>query len=711
LTAPIRIDGQFDEPEYTSVPAISDFIQTEPNEGAPATEKTEFWIFFDRDNVYVSIRCWESQPERMLVNEMRRDSLSNLLANEHVSFMFDTFYDKRVSIAFGINPIGGRWDGQSTSGAGQYTGDWNPIWNFANGRFPGGWTVEAAIPFKSLRYRPGRAQIWGFNIRRGDRWKNEMSYVIRIPNSVGNRALQEPSFGATLVGIEAPPGSRNLEIKPYVIGNAITDLTASPRVTNKIGRDWGTDLKYGLTQNMTADFTYNTDFAQVEADEQQVNLTRFSLFFPEKRDFFLENQGIFAFGGTSLQTGGDTPILFYSRQIGLQAGSQGVRVVPIQGGGRLTGRVGRFSIGLLDIQSDVEPVSRIPATNFSTGRIKRDILRRSSLGVIYTRRSIAQNGIGMNEAYGVDGTFGFFNNLNIRTYWAQTLPPKPLATESVDPARPNDKTSYRAQLDYAGDRYGLQMEHLLVGDAFNPELGFVRRRDMRRSFALVRFSPRPRSIKSVRRFSWTTQGTYIEDLSRRPETRTVDTEFAVEFQNGDRFAAGYVHEYEFLPRPFRVAPTVTLPVGGYEYDTGQIGYNFGQQRRLAGNVLAEYGTFYDGRRAAISVSRGRLSITPRLSIEPSFSVNSVDLPAGSFTSTLAASRVTYTVTPFMFVSTLMQYNSATHAVSTNARLRWEYRPGSELFVVYNDERDTDVPRFPGLLNRAVIIKANRLLRF
>ncbi len=706
LTAPLRIDGQLDDDVYESVASISDFIQTEPIEGAPATEKTEVWIFFDRDNVYVSVRCWESQPERMIVNEMRRDSLSNLLATEHISFMFDTFFDKRVSTSFGINAIGGRFDGQTTGG--QYTGDWNPIWNFATGRFSGGWAVEAAIPFKSLRYRLGRAQIWGFNIRRTNRWKNEISYVIRIPNAVGNRALQEPSFGATLVGIQAPAGSKNLEIKPYATANTTTDLNATPRVSNKLGRDWGADVKYGLTQNMTADFTYKTDFAQVEADEQQVNLTRFSLFFPEKRDFFLENQGLFGFGGALLNAAGDTPLLFHSRQIGLLSTSQGARVVPIQGGGRLTGRMGRFSVGVLDIQSDLEPVSASRATNFSTLRIKRDILRRSSVGALYTRRSIAQNGTGTNEAYGLDGTFGFFNNLSIRTYWAQT---RASTSPVADATAANDDTSYRAQLDYPGDRYGLQLEHLMVGDAFNPEMGFVRRRDMRKSYVLARFSPRPKSIKSIRRFSWTNQGTYVENLQGRPETRIADTEFAVEFQNSDRLSAGYTNEYELLPRPFRVAPTVTLPVGSYEYDSARVGYNFGQQRKLSGSVLAEYGSFYDGHRAALSVSRGRLSITPRVAVEPGLTVNALTLVEGSSTSALATSRVTYTATPFMFVSALMQYNTATHTVSTNARLRWEYKPGSELFVVYNDERDTLVPRFPGLLNRALIIKVNRLLRF
>ena len=296
LTSPIRIDGQLDEAIYSTVRSISDFTQNEPKEGSPATEKTEIWVLFDRDTVYVVARCWESQPERMIVNEMRRDS-TNIVQNENIAFAFDTFYDRRNAVVFEINAIGGRIDAQVTNER-NLNMDWNPIWELQVGRFEGGWTLEAAIPFKSLRYRPGRAQIWGFNVRRVNRWKNEVSYLTRIPAAMTMRGHFQSSLMATVVGLEAPSGSRNLEIKPYAISDLTTDLQAAPSISNELGGDIGVDVKYGITQSLTTDFTYNTDFAQVEADEQQVNLTRFSLFFPEKREFFLENQGTFAFGGT-----------------------------------------------------------------------------------------------------------------------------------------------------------------------------------------------------------------------------------------------------------------------------------------------------------------------------------------------------------------------------------------------------------------------------
>ena len=702
LTAPLRIDGRLDESIYTSVPAISDFIQMEPAGGQPATEKTDVWVSYDQSHVYVSMRAWESHPERMIANEMRRDS-GNIRMGDCVGFSFDTFYDRRNAFQFEVNPLGARTDGQSVNER-QYSADWNPVWDVSVGKFDGGWTMEAALPFKSLRYGPGTVQTWGFQARRNNKWKNEISYLTRVPPAFGiGRGSFSASLFATMTGLEVPSGAKNLEIKPYAVGDLTTDNLVSPRVSNRGGGDVGVDVKYGITQNLTADLTFNTDFAQVEADEQQVNLTRFSLFFPEKRDFFLENQGTFAFGGAGGVSGGsaggdagETPLLFYSRRIGLSQG----REVPILGGGRLTGRVGRTQIGVLNIQTRDDDVAQAEGTNFSVVRVKRDILRRSSIGAIVTGRSIAQNGIGTNEAIGIDGTFAFFSNLAFNTYFAKTR------SKNVD----TDDISYRAQLDYAGDRYGAQLERLAVGDNFNPEVGYLRRDDIRRNYALFRFSPRPKSIKSVRKFSSIGTLTYTENGAGRLETRIVDGEFGIEFQNSDRFTAGVNDDYEFLKTPFAIIPTVRIPVGGYQFTTARAGYTFGQQRPYSGNLLVERGSFYNGDRTTVTFNRSRLNLSPQFSIEPSMSVNWVDLTQGSFTARLFGSRVTYTMTPLMFVSAFLQYSSTANAVSSNIRLRWEYMPGSELFIVFNEERDTLTPNFPGTRNRSLILKINKLFR-
>jgi hypothetical protein len=698
IEAPLRIDGALDESLYQQVEPIADFIQVEPNEGAAATEKTEVWLAFDRENVYVAVRCWESAPERRVSTEMRRDNGTTWNGNDVVSIFFDTFYDRRNGVGFTINSIGGRNDGQITNER-QYSADWNPIWDFSTGRFDGGWTVEMAIPFKSLRYREGDAQIWGFNALRAVRWKNELSLVTRVPAGRGMQSVQQASMAATMVGIEAPARSRNLDVKPYATMNVSTDRKADPAVINDLTADFGLDLKYGLTQSVSADLTYNTDFAQVEADEAQVNLTRFSLFFPEKREFFLENQGTFSFGGiptTGQTAGSDAPILFYSRRIGLDEG----RAVPIQGGGRVTGRVGRYSIGLLNIQTGDEPRSGAGASNVSVVRVKRDILRRSSIGLLFTGRSESQRTAGATAAIGVDATFGFFNDLAVNTYWART------GTKQLS----GNDSSYRAHLEYAGDRYGLQLERLFIGDDFNPEVGFLRRADIRRTYGQVRFSPRPRAIASVRRFSGIGSVAYVENTAGQVDTREHSGEFAIEFQNSDRFSVAYTRTYEFLPRRFEIARGVTLPIGGYDYGAVRVGYNMGQQRTVSANLLAEHGSFYSGTRSALSASRGRINLGPQLTLEPTYTINWVDLAEGSFTTHLAGSRVTYTMSPRMFVSSLLQYSSGSDAVSANVRLRWEYQPGSELFVVYNEERDTRAIGAPMLSNRGVIVKVNRLFR-
>jgi hypothetical protein len=700
LANPLRVDGSLDEDVYRTITPISDFVQTEPRPGAPATERTDVWISFDDDNIYVAVRASESQPERMIVNEMRRDS-STIFQNENFQFSFDTFFDRRNSVAFQFNPIGGRMDGQ-VSNEGSYNGDWNPLWRLQVRRNDTGWTAEAAVPFKSLRYKQGAAQIWGFQARRINRWKNEVSFLTPVPNGLGSNAFQRVSSFATMVGLELPTGSRALDLKPYVTSNVATDLTAAPAVRNDIGRDFGVDAKYAVTQNLTADFTYNTDFAQVEVDEQQVNLTRFSLFFPEKRDFFLENQGLFSFasnlGATGNNTGGDTPTLFYTRRIGLDSGRQ----VPIEAGGRLSGRIGRFSVGLLNIQTDSVDRLSLPSTNYAVGRVRMDVLRRGAIGAIFTQRSVTANGAGPASAYGVDGSFGFFQNLAFNTFWART----------DTPGVRDGNVTYRTQMNYNADRYGVNLERLHIGNNFDPQVGFVRRRDFTKSRAMFRFTPRPKNhFKAVRKFGYQTSIEIFHNRAGQMETRERKAEFFTEFQSSDRFEVVAEDAYEFLPQGFDIAANVRVPSGGYDQRYVRGEFQFGQQRPISGTVFGEVGAFYAGERQTFGYSGGRVNVSPQLSVEPGVSVNRVRLPFGDFTATLVSARTTFTVTPLMFVSGLVQYNSSNHTVGANVRLRWEYQPGSELFVVYNEGRDTLLRGSSTLQQRALIFKINRLFRF
>ncbi len=293
LSEALAVDGRLEERVYQEVPSVTGFLQQEPREGEPETEKTEVWVFFDGTSVYFSARLWDSHPERMIANEMRRDN-RGIFNNENFGVILDTFYDRRNGFFFQTNPLGALWDGQVTD-EGDTNSDWNTVWHVKSARFPEGWTVEMAIPFKSLRYRQGDTQVWGINFRRIVKWKNEWDYLTPIAAAFGRDGMQRLSAAATLVGIETPERSVNLELKPYATGEVLTDRTIDPTVENDLDSDFGFDAKYGVTKSLTFDFTYHTDFAQVEDDEAQVNLTRFDLFFPEKREFFLEGQGIFNF--------------------------------------------------------------------------------------------------------------------------------------------------------------------------------------------------------------------------------------------------------------------------------------------------------------------------------------------------------------------------------------------------------------------------------
>ena len=703
LDAPLQLDGQLDERVYHEVPPVTGFVQQEPNEGAPAADQTDVWVTFDAETLYVSARCWSRAPDRIVANEMKRDSWG-MYGNDTIGVVLDTFYDRRNAFAFTTNAIGGLFDGLVTDERSQNI-DWNTVWDVAAGRFDGGWTVEIAIPFKSLRYRAGAAQMWGVNVQRRVASTNETSFLTPIPASLSWAGLYKMSSAATLVGLDVPASGTRLELKPYGISDVTADFAAGEPAA--FGGDMGFDVKYGVTQGLTADFTYNTDFAQVEVDEQQVNLTRFSLFFPEKREFFLEGQGIFDFGGgfTSDSTAfyfgggqfsGTAPVLFFSRRIGLQDD----RTVPIRAGGRLTGKAGPYSIGLMNVQT--EEAGAAAATNFTVARVKRDVLRRSAVGALFTGRSVSLDGSGSNQVYGVDGLFSFHDNLNITSYLAQSRQPG---------VSRGDALSYQGKLDYRGDRWGLVAERLAVGADFRPEVGFVRRHDFRRNFLEGRFSPRPLSIRAVRKFLFQGSLDYTTDGAGLLETRVRQGLFGIEFENGDLFFAGATDSFELLKRAFPMTPDITIPAGDYRFANTRIVYALGQQRAVSGGLNFDRGGFFGGERTGVGYTFGRMYLSSQLNVEPSVSFNWLTLPEGDFRTDLVAVRTTYTLTPRMFVAALVQYNSTLDSLGTNLRFRWEYQPGSELFVVYTDERDTLDPRGPFLQNRAFVVKATRLLRF
>ena len=701
IEAPPRIDGLLDEEIYGSLQPITGFIQQEPNEGQLATEQTLVWLTFDDRNVYIGARCRDSHPDRIVANDMRHDG-RNVSQNDNISIVVDTFHDGRNGYEFLLNSIGGVWDTQITDER-DANRDWNTVWMSRSHRDAEGWTVELSIPFRSLRYRGSGAQVWGINIRRNVRWKNELSFLSPVPRLYGARGILRLSQAATLVGLEAPPSSLNLEVKPYAVSSTKADRAIDPAFDNHLDKNAGFDLKYGITPSLTADATYRTDFAQVEDDDQQVNLTRFNLLYPEKRDFFLEGQGMFAFGGaptsppTSTATGTavNTPVLFFSRRIGL-SGSRGV---PIEGGARMTGKAGRYSVGLLDIQTGTSQAAGARATNFSVVRLKRNIFRRSYVGLIATRRSPAGHG-GDNAVGGIDANLAFFTNLTLIGYYAGT------STNGLH----GDDRSYRARFDYDADLFGLQVERQTVGRNFNPEAGFLRRPGgFDEHLAQVRFSRRPRTRMAVRKFNYEAALDYITDRDGRLQNREARLGFRGDMQSGDAWNIGVNHDFEFVPKAYDVVRGTTIAAGGYHASILRGSYTMGTQRKISGDLSAARGGFYGGTRTDAGY-RGRVELSTRLSIEPGIAMTRVTLPSSAFTAKLMTMRMTLAFSPRMSAGALVQYNSTTSQLSTNVRFRWEYRPMSDVFVVYSDGRDTLGAGFPSLLNRGLTVKLTRLFR-
>lgn len=699
LEESLHVDGHLDESIYANVATVSDFLQQEPQEGEPSTEKTEFWVFFDDEIFYLAARVWDSDMANLVTRELRRGN-SGIAQDDSITLTLDTFYDRRNGYYFQTNSLGGIYDALIADERSENV-DWDTVYRTKSARFDWGWSMELAIPFKSLRYPGSGEQIWGMNVRRTMPRQNELAYLSPPPASYGRVGIWKLSSAATLVGLEAPDRSINLELKPYGIANLMTDTTVSPALDNDFTRNGGFDLKYGLTRGLVADFTYQTDFAQVEVDDAQVNLTRFSLYFPEKRQFFLEGQDLFSFGGAGPRFSGtppgDTPVLFFSRRIGLSDGTP----VPIIGGGRVTGRVGPYSVGLLNIHTEESPTLGVGKTGFSVVRLKRNIFRRSSIGVIGTHRSLNKQGTGSNEVYGVDGRLALLSNFFVDAYYARS--------DTV--GRTGYDASYRLRIENNGDRYGFQLEHLLVGKDFNPEVGFLRRHDFRRNLGQLRFSPRPEFGSVVRKYTYEVNfDQFASDSTGLIESQEIKGRFRTEFQSADRIDVDYVNQYEYLTKPFKITDGVVIPVGGYYFENVRASILFARHRRFNGTLKIQAGDFFGGKRTEVSY-KGRAQLTTGFVIEPSVAVNWIDLPQGKFSTEIGQMRLIYSMTPRMFVEALTQYTSRDKSVSSNVRYRWEYQPGSDIYIVYSEGRDSRMRGFSGLLNRGVAIKFTRLLRF
>jgi len=672
----LRLDGRVDDEAWRAAPPVSDFYQRERYEGLPATERTEVRVLYDDRFLYIGFRCFDSQPERVRARAIFRDESGG--ADDLVAVMIDAYHDHRSAIQFVSNANGLMEDLlQTGENEGTRNHNFDTVWLARGSRTPQGFDVEFAIPFKSLRFEPpapGGSLTMGIGFKRNIPRKNEEVYWPFVPN---DSTWYRPAELGHLRGLQAIRPGRNLQLRPYGLVGGTRDYAGT---TEGGRREAGLDLKWGVTTGLTADFTLNTDFAQEEVDTQQINFTRFSLFFPEKRQFFLENEQMFRFG---LPREAD---LVFTRRIGL---SETGDIVPILAGARLAGREGRTSVGALTMQTDATGAR--PSENFTVVRVRRDVLARSSVGAVVTSRT---GGGRVNRAFGADANF-FFKDVWFVHGWVAAVD----AT-----GNPGAANAGYGRFAYDRDRLGVSYSYLDVGAGFDPGVGFVRRRDLRRHAADWRWSPRPRSAL-VRQFDLTASLDYLTNRANVLETRERQAAFKTNFETGDAVTATFTDTLEALDRPFRLRPTVEIPVGTYRFRQTSVRLDTFRRRHLTVNLGYTTGGFWTGTRDTLSL-RTNYRLSTRFGVALNYDVNWVDLPQGTFTTHLASSRVQVALRNDLAVQGLFQYNRDTAQLSTNLRFNWILKPGSELYVVYNELDHWWAGFAPR--NRSLVVKMNYL---
>ncbi len=697
------VDGLLDDVAWESAPPLRHFVQHEPLEGEVPNERTEVRLIYDRDALYVGARMYDTKPREIRLGENRRDA--NLQDADALLIVIDTYRDRQNGFVFGTTPVGIEYDGQVTkdgqgglttarraeAGAGASGGfnlNWDGSWEVATSTDEHGWSAEFRIPFSTLRYPGGGGQVWGLNIGRTIRRLNEEAYWAPIPRQYN---LYRVSQAGTLEGIETP-ARRYVSVTPYVSSSAHRDFTAIPAAETDWSADVGFDSKIGITSSLNLDLTYNTDFAQVEVDEQQVNLTRFSLFFPEKRPFFLENAGTVSIGTPS--AGSDLGMdLFYSRRIGI--GPDG-ELVPILGGGRLTGKAGGVSLGLLSIQTEEVNDAGIPANNYSVARALRELPNRSQIGAMLVSRLNTDSTGDHNLTYALDGRLGIGQSFNFDGYIART------ETPSIG----SGEHALAFTGSYQTREWDLALQYREVGEGFNPEVGFIPRYGFRAFIERVQRSIRVPAISWIREFRPHAVVRHFYDFDWFLETRYIHIDNAIEFENGSFLSTALNLHREGLKEPFAIAEDVVIPPATYDFVETTIRFNTNESAIWSVNGEVTLGEFYSGNRNGVAGTlTNRIGSTWLASLRLSY--DDVDLPEGSFETTLVGLKLAYSFTPRIFIQALGQYNTQSDQVSVNARFGWLNTAGTGLFLVYNERQYTVDPAGP--LDRAFVVKFTRQL--
>jgi hypothetical protein len=691
--ARIEIDGRIDEAAWAQADALTDFVQQLPNTGALATYPTIVRVLYDNEHLYVSAVNVQRRKD-IIVAGLERDFNSG--NSDIFGVTLDTFLDRRNSFLFLVNPGGAVRDEQTFNDSRNIVEAWEGVIRTTTTITDSAWVVEMAIPFTTLRFAKSRdPQDWGVNFIRRVRFINETSYWSPLDRQY---RVHRMSKGGTLRGLEGLTPGRNLTIKPYALsGHSKGAQVPSTSLGTKY--DGGLDLKYGVTSGLTLDLTTRTDFSQVEVDQEQVNLTRFSQFFPERRDFFIENSGSFSFGdvternyrmGASLSDF----TLFQSRRIGL---ANDGRPISILGGGRLTGRAGAYELGLLNMQTDdFEGTTTTPAENFTAARLKRNVFGKSDVGVLFLNRETTGGGDAYNRTWGADANIRLFDVMVINSYLAATQAP----------GGTSDGTAGRVSIAWRDRMWDASTFFKRVDDTFDPGMGFIRRRAMEHSYATFGVHPRP-NISHVQELNPYVEVDYITNLDRVLETRTLTAGLVVLLQPDGQFDVEVRDQFERIPRAFEIFPGDTVFAGAYSWREATAGYTTSGARALSGNVRVTTGDFYDGSRTSValgSVWRPRYDVLMELSLQR----NQVELPRGSFDADVAGLRLRYSWSTALFGSAFVQYNAESKQLVTNARVNLRYAPMSDVFLVYTERRNqrTDV-----MNERSIAIKATKLLAF
>lgn len=693
----LRLDGALDEPAWQTADRINGFLQSEPLEGEPATEDTEVRVLYDGEYLYIGVRALDSEPDRIVGRRLERDSPLGIArfgpsgGDDAVEIILDTFHDRRNAYYFATNPQGVLVDGLITDESYSPDLNWDAVWDVRARITPEGWSAEFQIPLRSIRFsaRDGE-QTWGFNVQRTVVRKNELS--LWTAWSRENEGLTRVSRAGDLTGLESLPGGLDLYVKPYVLGEAGRDYVGEPDGNVALDGDFGLDAKLGLPSGLVVDLTINTDFAQVEADDEQIDLTRFRLFFPEKREFFLENAGIFQFGTEGFGHWAPDILLFFSRRIGLAEG----QTVPILGGGRVTGRAGRQTIGFLNVVTGEEEGLGAPLTNFAVGRVKRDIGQRSYVGAIVTSR-LEEGGVS-NLSGGVDWNLWFTSQLVLEGFYARSSDSRP----------GGDDSSWRATLDYTGDWLGWRAEHLEIGPEMSPGIGFVRRHDIAKTSGSLRFTPRP-PIDGLRKIDIRNELEYVATAeARAAQDRRWELSVSPQLDSGDEARLSVEYQFQRLDTIFDLAPDIVVPAGDYEDWNVSGSLSTSRARPVSGEINGGGGGFWDGNRWFVG---GELAFdSPHFGFELGYEHNDVDVPDGAFKTELVRGRLKLAANTRLFGNALIQYNSQTRAFSANLRINWIHRPGSDLFIVFNERREVYGSSW-NPESRAFIVKLTYLIWF